>query len=74
MTQNDKQTAKAFMDDFWKFFRKYLEPQDSDEFWDEVIDKAGELMQKYDNRPVFNQVVIGYIDGLDEEWRKSTGR
>ncbi len=74
MTQTYKQTAKAFMDDFWKFFKKYLEPEDSDEFWDEVQDEADKLMKKYDDDPVFSETVAGYVAGLDEKWRKATGR
>lgn len=74
MTKDDKKIVQNFMDDFWKLFRHYSEPKDDDDFWDEVVENAGELMEKYNHNPVFDQTIAGFVAGIDMKWRKDTGR
>ena len=33
----------------WKFFRKYSDVKDSDEYWESVVSESGEIVKGYEN-------------------------
>ena len=50
-------------------FRKaYYNPEDSEEFWQSVIDGAEKLHRKYNNR-YLDQLILVCVDDIDERSR-----
>lgn len=61
-----------FFQDFWKFRQQYYEPEDSDEWFDEVINESGKLFNKYKNTEfkVFaKQLITAHVEDLDRRSR-----
>ena len=58
----------AFMPEFWEFVKSVWIPEDSDQYWKEVYDKAQELYQKYPVDFVKRQI-LGFCEYLDQKWQ-----
>ena len=57
------------MGDFWKDFLKvYYNPEDSEEYWNEVVKKTGEIAEKYcKDDPVLIGALMGAQKGLENK-------
>lgn len=57
-----------FFQDFWKFRQKYYDPEDKDEWFNELINEATLLSKKYENTEFgefARQLLIVHIDDVD---------
>lgn len=59
--------ASEFMTKFWsEIVKPYYNPEDSDEWWTEFIDKCSRMSDKYgrtDKR--ISEMVLGFIKGVE---------
>lgn len=63
-----------FFREFYKFTCKYAEPEQSDEFWNEVTSEANELTEKYNNN-YYRYLVIVHLEMLQRKFEYcNTGR
>lgn len=53
--------------DCWRFFKKYSEVKDTDEYWEAVVDESGELSKKYNNDKFAIALVLAVIDKFERE-------
>ena len=50
----------AFFADFWKMVQKYYLPEDTDEYWDNLIAEAAQLKKKYDG-DFYHYMIQGFM-------------
>lgn len=55
--------------DFWTLCQKYWEIEDSDEYWEKVIEATGEFHKKYKaNNDLFaKKIALAFIDTIEEK-------
>ena len=77
MKKDIKPTDKEylFFQDFWKFYKEYHDPEESEEWWDKLIHAASDLVEKYKDTDFYdmaNSIVIhGVIRGLENKHRRA---
>lgn len=64
----DIPTEQKFMTDYWKFRKKYYNPEDSDDYWQEVCAAADELYKQYHGE-YFKEIIMTGINDLDKRYR-----
>lgn len=64
----DIPTEQKFMTDYWKFRKKYYNPEDSDDYWKEVCMAATELCKQYPGE-YFKEIIMTGINDLDKRYR-----
>ena len=55
----------TFAGDVWNFFKKYMSSKEnSDEYWDRLVEEASSLCEKYtdEDEKTIIQAVMNYID------------
>lgn len=57
--------------EFWKICQQFWEPEDNDEYWEQVIDSTNEFYKKYkENNEIFaKEIALALVDTLDKKWR-----
>lgn len=63
-----------FFQDFWRFRQQYYDPEDKDEWFDELVNESTLLYEKYKNtqfKEFVKQLIIAHIDDVDRRCRKS---
>lgn len=53
--------------DCWRFYKKYADVQDTDEYWENVVDESGELSKKYDNDKFAIALVLAVVDEFERK-------
>lgn len=64
---------QQFMSDFWNYRKKYYHPEDSEEYWDGVLEDGEALGRKYNNL-YFNNLIICCVDEWERQFRLSRGQ
>lgn len=61
--------------EFWKLVKDYRNPEKSDDWWNELIEKTSSICDKYatDNEWAMRGMVVGYLSGLEKEWKEKNG-
>lgn len=57
-----------FFQDFWKYRQQYYEPEDSDKWFDEVINESDKLLNKYKDtgfKEFAKQLITAHVEDLD---------
>lgn len=57
--QDDIKAVYAIFVEVWRFYRKYWEVSDSDEYWDKLIDESNEMCKK--NNSLLLRGLLGEI-------------
>lgn len=58
-----------FFQDFWRFRQKYYEPEEPDEWFEEMTNKSSVLYEKYkdtDFSDFAKALIIAHIDDVDK--------
>lgn len=55
--------SEEFMmfNEFWKLYQKYYEPEDNDQYWDDLISDINEFHAKYQEFPMSIEMALGLI-------------
>lgn len=68
MTNNEElNCVYNLFTDCWRFFKKYSEVKDTDEYWQRVVDESRELSRKYDNDKFAIALVLATIDEFERK-------
>lgn len=65
-----------FFQDFWKFRQEYYEPEEKDEWFDELIKVAELLRKKYENTEVkvlAKDLIVAHLEDVDRRSRNEQG-
>lgn len=60
----------GFFGEFFKFLGKYYVPENTEEYWDEVIAESGQLVSKYEKCDFYRfakGIVILYVTWLEDK-------
>lgn len=78
--KNDIRLESAFMSTFWNFIKHFWIPEEDDEYWDELVSKADELIKgmekksEDENTPVdidFCQaLMLAFVNYEESKWKK----
>lgn len=52
----------------WNFFKKFYDVQDNEQYWDAVVQEAGQIIENY-NYPLCKAVILAIIDELDRKYK-----
>lgn len=63
-----------FMTDFWNFRKKFYLPESTDEYWQELVNAADDLSQKYGNKKYYRDLIIACCTDIDKRYREERGR
>lgn len=67
VTDEELKTVWGMFTDAWKFYKKYADVQQSDEYWEAVVDESGQLAKKYDNAKLAIALLLAAIDELERK-------
>jgi len=65
ITTEQKEKAHSFVLDFYSLMKEFWEPDGSDDFWDELLQRCGSISEKFPDRRC-SKILIGFVDALDE--------
>ena len=67
--KEDIPAIARFMPEFWELVKKYWIVEESDEYWEDVINECDRLYQKYNCDQFVRKTVRAYIDYLEEKYK-----
>lgn len=67
VTDEELKKVYGMFTDAWKFYKKYADVQQSDEYWEAVVDESGQLVKKYDNAKLAIALLLAAIDELERK-------
>lgn len=72
--RKDIEQEAEFMSDFWKFRKKFYLPESTDDYWQELVNAADDLSQKYGNKKYYQDLIIACCTDIDKRYREGRGR
>lgn len=62
--------------DFWKICQQFWEPEDNDEYWEQVIDATNKFFEKYKaNNKIFSlKIVMAFVDTLEKKMKEKDSK
>lgn len=67
VTDEELKKVWGMFTDAWKFYKKYADVQQSDEYWDAVVDESGQIAKRYDNAKLAIALLLAAIDELERK-------
>ena len=67
VTDEELKAVYGMFTDAWKFYKKYADVQQSDEYWEAVVDESGQIAKKYDNAKLAIALILAAIDELERK-------
>lgn len=67
VTDEELKKVYGMFTDAWKFYKKYADVQQSDEYWEAAVDESGQLAKKYDNAKLAIALLLAAIDELERK-------
>lgn len=67
VTDEELKKIYGMFTDAWKFYKKYADVQQSDEYWEAVVDESGQIAKKYDNAKLAIALLLAAIDELERK-------
>ena len=67
VTDEELKAVYGMFTDAWKFYKKYADVQQSDEYWESVVDESGQIAKKYDNEKLAIALLLAAIDELERK-------
>lgn len=65
MKENELKQYYSVFTSAWKFFRKYSDVKDSDEYWDSVVSESGEIARVYENGRLIRDLIMAALSELE---------
>ena len=67
----DKTIMQQFMQDYWRFIKQFLVPENSDDWWTRMTSAGDDLAEKYGRVPMVEQMVIGFYKGAEKTYEQN---
>lgn len=67
VTDKELKAVYGMFTDAWKFYKKYADVQQSDEYWEAVVDESGQIAKKYDNAKLAIALILAAIEELERK-------
>lgn len=69
MTKEELKSKWTVYTECWKFFRRFSEPCDADEFWEELVKAKDELQEQMDS-PLFRGIMLETVKEIERIWKE----
>lgn len=67
VTDEELKKVYGMFTDAWKFYKKYADVQQSDEYWEAIVDESRQIAKKYDNAKLAIALLLATIDELERK-------
>ena len=67
VTDEELKKVYGMFTDAWKFYKKYADVQQSDEYWEAVVDESGQIAKKYGNAKLAIALILAAIEELERK-------
>ena len=67
VTDKELKTVWGMFTDAWRFYKKYADVQQSDEYWEAVVNEYGQIAKKYDNAKLAIALILAAIEELERK-------
>ena len=67
VTDKELKTVWGMFTDAWRFYKKYADVQQSDEYWEAVVNEYGQIAKKYSNAKLVTALLLAAIDELERK-------
>lgn len=67
VTDEELKKVYGMFTDAWKFYKKYADVQQSDEYWEAVVDESGQIAKKYDNAKLAIALILAAVEELERK-------
>ncbi len=67
ITDEELKKVYGMFTDAWKFYKKYADVQQSDEYWEAIVDESRQIAKKYDNAKLAIALLLATIDELERK-------
>ena len=54
----------------WKFYRKYADVQDTDQYWENMIDEADQLAEQHGNGRLIRGLIAVVADEFERKYKE----
>ncbi len=70
VTAKDIPEEQKFFTELWNLRKKYYIPEDSDEYWNSVVNDFTELKDKYRGVSISYRIILLIIDDLELRYKE----
>lgn len=67
VTDEELKKVYGMFTDAWKFYKKYADVQQSDEYWEAVVDESGQIAKKYGNAKLAIALILSAVEELERK-------
>ena len=67
VTDEELKKVYGMFTDAWKFYKKYADVQQSDEYWETLIAEANAIAKKYQNNKLCRDLIIAVMSELERK-------
>lgn len=60
--------------DCWKFLKEHCRIEDSDDYWQKVVDESNKLYEKYGETEFAKEQFLSVVNELDRYFRENGGK
>ena len=68
-----RQLESSFMNEYWKLRKEIGQPEDRQEYWDEMYDKLNQLWEKFDKDDYITNILLACFDDLEQRSSHDVG-
>ena len=61
MTEQGLKLYYSVFTSAWRFFRKYSDVMDNDEYWENVVNESGEIVKGYENSRLIRDLILAAL-------------
>ena len=65
MTEQELKLYYSVFTSAWKFFRKYSDVKDNDEYWENVVEESGKIVKGYENSRLSRDLILAALSELE---------
>lgn len=67
VTDAELKTVWGMFTDAWRFYKKYADVQQADEYWEAMVDGADVIAKKYQNNKLCCDLILAVVDELERK-------
>ena len=60
----------AMFNEYWSLVQKYYIPEDTDQYWDDVIADMNRFAKKYASVPLARKITMAFMQTLEDKYKK----
>lgn len=71
VTAKEIPEVQQFFTELWNLYKKYYTPEDSDDYWNSMINEFTELRVKYEKVSISYKMILLIIDDLEMRYKEN---